>query len=68
MGDVVATYVVAGVCDRDNKLADLRREASEAGSREDVSTKSRWSREKFGRGSAGNEREMCEINEDEGDG
>ena len=40
-GDVVATYVVEGVCESVKILVDLRRDALELGSREDVSTKSR---------------------------
>lgn len=60
--------VVCGLCESVRILVDLRWEMSAVGSRDDVSTKRRWSREKGGKGSAGSEREMCEISVEEGEG
>jgi hypothetical protein len=60
--------VVCGLCERVRILVDVRWETSAVASREDVSTKRRWSREKGGKGSAGSEREMCEISAEEGEG
>ena len=64
----VPMKVFAGMCERVKMLVNWRWVTSALGSSEDVSTNSRWSREKGGRGSAANEREMCEISVGEGDG
>jgi hypothetical protein len=60
--------VVCGLCERVRILVDVRWETSAVARREDVSTKRRWSRENGGKGSAGSEREMCEISAEEGEG
>jgi hypothetical protein len=60
--------VVCGLCERVRILVDVRWEMSALERREDVSTKRRWSRKKGGKGSAGSEREMCEISAEEGEG